>query len=82
MKASENDLMKKLINLSLLQTNALALLSDQVEQLAKQDKVNLPTRRQLTATFQKNQAFQKELLAEWNQLHPDQAYKFHFGSKQ
>lgn len=82
MKASENDLMKKLINLSLLQTNALALLSDQVAQVAKKGKVNLTTSQQLTETFQKNQAFQKELLAEWNQLHPDQAYKFHFGSQQ
>lgn len=81
MSKNDQNLLKQIIQLSLSQTNALALVSEQIFELAKQKKGVLPNTEQLLTTFQQNQRLQRALIAEWNQTHPDDQLQVRFNNK-
>lgn len=81
MATDHQDFLKQIIRLSLVQTNALALVSEQVFELAKQKKGVLPNTEDLLATFRQNQQLQQELIAKWNEVHPEDQLQVHFNNK-
>ncbi|MCI1467131.1 MAG: hypothetical protein LKH26_05390 [Lactobacillus sp.] len=81
MTTTDQELLKQIIRLSLNQTNAIALVSEQIFELAKQKKGVLPNTEQLLTTFQQNQQLQQEIIAEWNKTHPDNQLQVHFNGK-
>ncbi|MCI1290588.1 MAG: hypothetical protein LKG31_03290 [Lactobacillus sp.] len=81
MMKTDRDLLKQIIRLSLNQTNALALVSEQIFELAKQKKGVLPNTDQLLTTFQENQHLQQALIADWNKTHPDDQLQVQFHDK-
>lgn len=81
MSTTDQELLKQMIRLSLNQTNALALVSEQIFELAKQKKGVLPNTEQLLTTFQQNQQLQQEIIDKWNKTHPDDQLQVHFNDK-